>query len=141
MKRRFAHSLALVTVLAVALRAAPTSAVAKCEGLAALALPNTTITLAKPIPAGAFTPLNGQAIKDLPAFCEVHGVVKPTDVSTIHFEVWMPQTNWNGRFQGVGNGGLAGTISFGAMGAALRNGYATASTDTGHTTKEPGTWL
>ena len=32
----------------------------------------------------------------------------------------------------VGNGGWAGTISYAAMADALRAGYATASTDTGH---------
>jgi feruloyl esterase len=50
----------------------------------------------------------------------------------IKFEVWMPTTNWNGKFQGVGNGGFAGVISYGAMRTALTRGYATASTDTGH---------
>ena len=39
---------------------------------------------------------------------------------------------WNGKFQAVGNGGWAGAISFPAMALALREGYATASTDTGH---------
>jgi feruloyl esterase len=118
---------------------------ANCEALASLSLPNTTITLAKSMPAGAFTPPNpgpnARAIDDLPAFCQVHGVLKPTDVSAIHFEVWLPIANWNGRFQVVGNGGLAGTISYPAMAAALRNGFATASTDTGHTTSEPRAWL
>jgi feruloyl esterase len=33
---------------------------------------------------------------------------------------------------GEGNGGWAGQISYGLMGDALRRGYATASTDTGH---------
>jgi feruloyl esterase len=47
-------------------------------------------------------------------------------------ELWMPADNWNGKFQMVGNGGWAGIISFPQMGAALRDGYATASTDTGH---------
>jgi tannase/feruloyl esterase len=47
-------------------------------------------------------------------------------------EVWMPLENWNGRFQMVGNGGWAGNISFPQMSAALREGYATSSTDTGH---------
>ncbi len=42
-------------------------------------------------------------------------------------------------FQAVGNGGWAGSISNDAMAAALREGYATASTDTGHKSKEtPG---
>ena len=38
-------------------------------------------------------------------------------------------------------GGLAGTIGYAAMATALRNGFATASTDTGHTSAEPGTWM
>jgi len=114
---------------------------ANCEGMISLALPDTTITLAKLIPAGTFAPPGGRAIDDLPAFCEVHGVLKPTDVSVIHFEVWLPAANWNGRLEGVGNGGLAGTISFGPMATALRNRYASASTDTGHTAEEPRAWL
>ena len=44
----------------------------------------------------------------------------------------MPLEGWNRRFQGVGNGGLAGSISYGAMATALAAGYATGSTDTGH---------
>ena len=44
-----------------------------CEGLAALSLPNTTLT-AKSVAAGSFTPSNGRGISDLPAFCQVHGV-------------------------------------------------------------------
>ena len=111
-----------------------------CEGLAALSLPNTTLT-AKPVAAGSFTLPNGRGISGLPAFCQVHGVSKPTDSSVIHFEVWLPASNWNGKLQGIGNGGLAGTISFAPMANALRNGYAAASTDTGHTTQEPKTWL
>ncbi len=111
-----------------------------CEGLAALSLPNTTLT-AKPVAAGSFTLPNGRGISGLPAFCQVHGVSKPTDSSVIHFEVWLPASNWNGKLQGIGNGGLAGTISFAPMANALRNGYAAASTDTGHTSQEPKTWL
>jgi feruloyl esterase len=59
----------------------------------------------------------------------------------IHFEVWLPASNWNGKFEGVGNGGLAGTISFAPMATALRRGYATASTDTGHSATESRAWL
>ena len=41
--------------------------------------------------------------------------------------------NWNNKFQMVGNGGWAGSIQgFAQMQAALREGYATAGTDTGH---------
>ena len=44
----------------------------------------------------------------------------------------MPTDDWNGKFQAVGNGGWAGVISYPAMASAVREGYATASTDTGH---------
>jgi feruloyl esterase len=105
---------------------------ATCEGLAKLVLESTDLTIASSVPAGAFTPPDGHAIPDLPAFCRVAGVIKPTSDSHIQFEVWMPASGWNGKFQGIGNGGFAGAISFSGMGAAVARGYATASTDTGH---------
>ena len=114
---------------------------AACDSLTSLALPDTSITLAKAVPAGSFKPAGGQAINNMPAFCQVHGIIKPTPVSAIHFEVWLPAAGWNGKLQTVGNGGLAGTISFAAMATALRTGFATTSTDTGHTAEEPHEWL
>jgi feruloyl esterase len=68
----------------------------------------------------------------LPAHCRVAATLKPSADSLIDIEVWLPAENWNGKFQAVGNGGWAGTISFPAMATALQEGYATASTDTGH---------
>jgi feruloyl esterase len=68
----------------------------------------------------------------VPAFCRVAGVIQPSSDSEIQFEVWMPASGWNGKFQGVGNGGFAGAISYGQLAIALERGYATASTDTGH---------
>jgi feruloyl esterase len=52
-------------------------------------------------------------------------------------ELWLPAQNWNGKFMGVGNGGFAGSIQgrTGDMPQALRLGYATAGTDTGHRTR------
>jgi feruloyl esterase len=47
-------------------------------------------------------------------------------------EIWMPSETWNGKFQMVGNGGWGGRLSYGPMRAAVNEGYATASTDTGH---------
>lgn len=107
---------------------------ATCEGLAELKLPNTTITAAQSVTAGAFTPPTGSAApyKELPAFCRVAGVIKPTNDSEIKFEVWLPGANWNGKFHGIGNGGFAGSISYTGLAGALARGYATASTDTGH---------
>jgi feruloyl esterase len=103
-----------------------------CEPLSKLALPGATITEARSVPAGALTPPEGKPIPDLPSFCRVAGVIKPSSDSNIQFEVWMPGSGWNGKFQGIGNGGFAGSISYGGLAGAVRRGYATASTDTGH---------
>jgi feruloyl esterase len=118
------------------------SRAATCESLQALSLPNTTITLAHSVAAGAFSsPATGRGgvqstvdFKQLPAFCRVAATLKPSPDSDI------PLANWNDKFLGVGNGGLAGFITYTAgsggiergMAEALKRGYATASTDTGH---------
>ena len=105
-----------------------------CDKLSDLKIANTTITTAQPVAAGAFTPPTGSAApyKAVPAFCRVAGIIKPTADSEIKFEVWMPSSGWNGKFQGIGNGGFAGSISHSSLAAAVSRGYATASTDTGH---------
>lgn len=104
----------------------------RCENLAKLSLPHTTISAAQAVPAGSFTPPGGKAIPKMPAFCRVAGIIEPVSDSRIPFEVWLPASGWNGRYLGVGNGGFAGSIGFSAMAATLRRGYATAGTDTGH---------
>jgi feruloyl esterase len=68
----------------------------------------------------------------LRAFCRVQVTVTPTSDSDIKVEVWMPLEGWNGRLLAVGNGDAGGAISYAAMTNALRRGYATSSTDTGH---------
>src|ERR1022692_5097951 len=103
-----------------------------CETLNKLDLPATSITRAESVPAGSFTPPAGKALSNLPAFCRVAGVINPSSDSDIQFEVWMPASNWNGKFQGVGNGGFAGAIGYDQMGNAVAHNYATAATDTGH---------
>jgi feruloyl esterase len=127
----FAVLLAACAVLSQSVSAAT------CENLATLALPDTTIVLAQIEPAGTFTlpkPLDlpGPALDNLPAFCRVAGEIRPTKDSSIKFEVWMPASGWNGKFMGIGNGGWWGAILYPFIGVALRRGYATASTDTGH---------
>ena len=118
-------------------------AATSCENLASLKLPDTTITLAQTVAAGAFVPpaapggrggFPGQAdlFKELPAFCRVAATLKPSSDSDIKIEVWMPASGWNGKFEAEGNGGWAGVVSIPQMAAAVLRGYATASTDTGH---------
>jgi len=133
-QRLFLSSLSLALLSALAFGAKPVLA-QSCEKLAEIKLANTTITAAQPVAAGAFTPPAGSAapFKGLPPFCRVTGVIKPTVDSDIKFEVWMPSSGWNGKFEGIGNGGFAGSITYEGLAGAVARGYAAASTDTGHT--------
>src|SRR5215467_4608459 len=145
---------------AVALSATLASSPASCESLKSLSLPNTTIVAAEMVPAGPFVPQGRgpapapapAAAADgrgrgrggpggppapqqmLPAHCRVNAILRPSPDSEIEMEAWFPASadGWNGKFQFVGGGGWAGIISFPAMANALQEGYATASTDTGH---------
>lgn len=105
-----------------------------CADLIKLRLTDTTITAAEDVPAGAYTPPGGMPQNNLPAFCRVALTVAPQ----IRIEVWMPKDAWNERYRGEGGGGYAGSISYGGLAAGIRAGYATASTDTGHTASEGG---
>ena len=121
--------------------AAPTP----CASIKSISLPNTTITMAEPISAGVFTPPpappppppSGRRRTPptteihVPNLCRVAATLKPSADSEIKMEVWLPE-NWNGKFEFVGGGGWAGVISYSALGLAASEGYATASTDTGH---------
>ena len=139
----------LAVVLMAAYAGFCTAAIAAttCEELGKLQPANTTITLSQTIAAGALTPPTGPLgppgsvvpdFKKLPAFCRVMASVKPTADSDIKVELWMPSEKWNGRFLGVGNGGLAGSINYLELYFGLRRGYAVASTDTGHTAPKNG---
>jgi feruloyl esterase len=74
----------------------------------------------------------------VPAYCRVLMVMKPSSDSLIDTAVFLPTENWNGKLQVVGNGGWAGSISYPQMAAALREGYAVASNDTGHRANDMG---
>jgi feruloyl esterase len=112
---------------------------ASCESLASLAFSNTTITSAQVVAAGQFSPpgpagkgKGANVYKDLPEFCRVAATLKPSSDSDIKVEFWLPTSNWNKKLQSVGNGGWAGVISYSALADAVKAGYASASTDTGH---------
>jgi feruloyl esterase len=115
---------------------------ATCASLANLALENGKITSAEIVPAGQF-PAPGserpagaaRLYSSLPEFCRVSATLTPSSDSDIKVEIWLPTSHWNGKFQAVGNGGWAGTISYSAMAAAVSDGYASASTDTGHSSQ------
>jgi len=119
---------------ALGLAAFPASraAAATCESLLSLTLPGATINAAQSIPAGSYTAPDGEVFANMPAFCRVAATLAPTSDSEIGIEVWMPASGWNGKFEGVGNGGFAGSINYADMAPGVSLGYATASTDTGH---------
>lgn len=115
---------------------------ASCESLVSLKLSDAKITTAELVPAGGFAPPSaGQgggkggalnAYKNVPEFCRVSATLTPSSDSDINVEIWLPSSNWNRKFQAVGNGGWAGVISYSALAEAVKAGYASASTDTGH---------
>jgi len=107
---------------------------ATCEDLAALQLPHTTITKAEVVTSGKFAPPVGKLLRGLPAFCRVAATLKPSPDSDIRVEIWMPQSGWNERFEGTGNGGFAGVINYNTLAEGLRGGYAVANTDMGMAT-------
>jgi feruloyl esterase len=123
-----------ITVLAAAAYAA-----GACEDVSRLKLENATVTSAQVVAAGGFTQSGGRGGKgvniyqNLPAFCRALVTMTPTLDSDIKVEVWLPVSGWNGKYLAVGNGGWAGSISYGDLADGLRRGYATSSTDTGHT--------
>src|ERR1700676_1506518 len=120
--------LAMTCGFSLSANAAPQS----CEQLAQLALPNTKITSAQTIAAGAFSPPaatstwllgNPSLYKQLPAFCRVTADDKPTPDSDIKIEIWMPASGWNGKFRGQGNGGFAGKRDFRSLALPILPGH------------------
>src|SRR5256885_5306576 len=96
----------------------PLASARSCDELAKLSLPHATITSAR--------------VTAEQASCRVAATLRPSSDSDIKIEVWLPISRWNGKYQAVGNGGWSGSINTRAMTAALQRGYATSSTDTGH---------
>jgi len=93
------------------------------------------------IPTFALTPCADMArLADVTAamqtatHCAVAITLRPSADSEIQSALWLPSpSRWNGKLLMEGGGGFVGSINTGGMLNALREGYATASTDTGHT--------
>ena len=131
----------LLLAACMLMAALPLSAQQPCEDLINQKLPNVTIAAAvflddplgflPPITPGVFgTPRDLKVSKP---FCRVIGSIEPAPNSHIGFEVWLPPPEaWNSRYLMVGNPAFEGAIKYGSMAGPLANGYATASTDTGH---------
>jgi feruloyl esterase len=105
----------------------------QCAALMAKTIGDATIERAEVVNAGDYKPQDGQLQSDLPTFCRLRGVAKPTPRSNIHFEVWMPLSGWTGRIDMVGNHGNSAAIFYNEMATLLRAGNVAMGTDTGHT--------
>ncbi len=110
-----------------------------CARLVTATLPDARVTAAGYVAAGAFVPPRippGARVpprfRAAPAFCRVRATLTPSPASRIEIEVWLPVHGWNGRFRGQGNGGYGGYVNYAGLATAIAQGYASASTDTGH---------
>jgi feruloyl esterase len=151
--------LALVASLAIALPATartaiaadtahqstgPGSSMSRCNTdylTSALHLSNVTVDSAVPHITGGYTPPSPwppTPISGLPSFCAVALTQTGPAGRPVHIAVWLP-ADWNGRFQGIGGGGYTCGIFYApqpglvnaSLVAALKGGYAAASTDCG----------
>ena len=89
-----------------------------CESLTGKTIAGTTVTAVAVAASGA-----------TPTYCRVSGTIAPS----LNFQMRLPQT-WNGKLHYGGGGGYNGSIP-GLTGynlAALNQGYATVSSDSGH---------
>jgi Tannase and feruloyl esterase len=111
------------------------AAAADCGSLAGKTFGDATITAATNV-----APPSSVVGKDSPKpvavkapFCRVQAALKSSPDSDVTLEVWLPpEAAWNGKYEGVGNGGFAGSLIYNAMEWALEAGYAVSGTDTGH---------
>jgi len=112
----------------------------RCEKLAGMEIPNAVITSAKSFATGTYTAAEANGGSEiakyanlLPGFCRVLAKATPSADSNIVIEIWLPLAGWNGKLQGTGNGGFAGSYDIPELAAYMAKGYAAAATDTGHT--------
>src|SRR5690242_18283092 len=127
------RGLAIAMLATASLALKEPAAAEPCANLLTLSLPQATVVAATPVPGPSFTAPDGETYK-VPPFCNVAVVATPTSDSLINIVLWMPdQPGWNGRFEGTGNGGYAGTIALSvpAMISGLNSGFSVASTDMG----------
>jgi feruloyl esterase len=108
-----------------------------CDAVKRLAIEHAEIDAAEPTPAGTYQAPGAAEMRDMPAFCRVHGSITPVPESRIGFELWLPDTGWNGKLEMFGNGGYSSKLAYGNLAEQLKRGYAVLGTDTGHSGDDP----
>jgi Tannase and feruloyl esterase len=120
----------------------PSDPIERCNALASLSVPGIAQITSTLVTHGKFVPPDAEANAliglpyeiEMPPFCRVRAVAKPSADSQINIEIWLPLAEWNGRFCHAGNGGFGRGffVPAGFMVPCLRRGYAVAGTDMGH---------
>ncbi|MCW2367719.1 feruloyl esterase [Sphingobium sp. B7D2B] len=104
----------------------------RCAAARALLPANVTLTTLETVapaphwqsPTSPTSP-KGEAVRA--DFCRLAGRID----GDIGFELWLPR-DWNRRFLGTGVGGEAGYYNYADMARGVEQGFAAASSDTGH---------
>jgi feruloyl esterase len=124
-----------------ALVAATGAEASPCTALNGTHVANSLVRAAEDERSGQSLTLGGRTFSDLPAFCRLTVSTGVDRHSNIAVELWLPAAaNWNGKFLGTGNGGFAGSISYGALTGGLGRGYAVANTDMGTFPAASASW-
>ena len=123
------------TLMALAMAGAAAAVVPVVSQTAAPEVDACTVAaLRAKAPAGTTITAAGSVAADgkLPRYCRVDGHVAVPG-NTVNFRLGLP-IDWNGKFYFQGVGGLGGNV--GSLNAGLARGYASASTDTGHSSDD-----
>ncbi|HKW17970.1 MAG TPA: tannase/feruloyl esterase family alpha/beta hydrolase [Terriglobales bacterium] len=142
--------LAIIFLICISTISASAHPAKSCADLMNFKAPHVEITRAAAVPAGTTEaiPWNQNRTAALPAYCKVEGVINRRvgvdgEEFGINFALAMPE-NWNGDFLMQGGAGSNGVVmpplGLNAAGdtPGLIRGFATVSTDTGHTSRHPG---
>ncbi len=124
---KFTAATAAVSVLALGASWTPADAADMSAACQALAKPgvfaHTKVTSARLVAA--------DASKGMPEYCEMTAVISPVAGSEIGVVYRLPD-DWNDKLLGLGGGGWAGNVRPQTAAPNLKEGYATAQTDGGH---------
>jgi hypothetical protein len=118
---------------------------AGCTNVAAPTVPGATVTsiTATDVPAGDDHIPGGGVIPAVPAHCDVVlYLAHPGAADHVWVDVWLPDSGWNGRFEGTGGGGYVAGAGDYSLAPAIESGYAAVSTDAGvgFNSLSPASW-
>lgn len=126
----------VIVVVGAALAAASAAQAADCADLAQVRAAGLTVTRATEVVPDPVWRSPQQIYRGemRTPFCRVEGVIE----GDIGVEVWLPpKTAWKGRLLGAGVGGNAGVFNYVDMARVVPQGFAAATTDSGHKADDP----